>query len=106
MADEDIICNIEGCEQLDDKKNTVSCLICRKGYHAICANVKTKTVVYMCTECSGIILQMSQIKLEVTNLKQILNNQTTDLMKKLAEKTAECQQKTQRMLDFSPRWDH
>ncbi len=35
-------------------------------------------LVYMCTECSGIILQMSQIKLEVTNLKQILNNQTTD----------------------------
>ncbi len=93
MADEDIICNIEGCEQLDDKKNTVSYLICHKSYHAICANVKTKTVVYMYTECSGIILQMSQIKLEVTNLKQILNNQTTDLMKKLVEKTAECRQK-------------
>ncbi len=46
----------------------------------------------MYTECSGIILQMSQIKLKLTNLKQILNNQTTDLMKKLAEKTAECQQ--------------
>ncbi len=74
MADEDIICNIEGCEELDDKKNIVSCLICHKSYHAICANVKIKTVVYMCTECSGIILQMSQIKLEVTNLKQILNN--------------------------------
>ncbi len=35
---------------------------------------------------------MSQIKLEVTNIKQILNNQTTDLMKKLEEKTAECQE--------------
>ena len=93
MADEDIVCNLEGCEQLDDKKNIVSCLICRKTYHAICANVKTKTAVYMCNECSGIILQMSEIKLEVTNLKQILKNQTTDLMKKLEEKTAECQQK-------------
>ncbi len=65
-------------------------------------------LVYVCTECSGIILQMSQIKLEVTNLKQILNNQTTDLMKKLEEKTTECRQKKspQRMLDFSQRWDH
>ncbi len=35
---------------------------------------------------------MSQIKLDITNLKQILNNQTTDFMNKLEEKIAECQQ--------------
>ncbi len=46
-----------------------TCLLCRKTYHMVCANVKTKSSMYMCTDCSETILQ---IKKDVKNIRQTL----------------------------------
>ncbi len=86
MAEEDIICNLDGCEIEDDKNNIIACLLCRKTYHMVCANVKTKSSMYVCTDCSKCILQITNIKKDVKNIHQTV---IADLRTKVATLTEE-----------------
>ncbi len=70
-------------------KNIIACLLCRKTYHMVCANVKTKSFMYVCTDCSESILQIKNIKKHVKNIHQTLKKENKSLQERLDQKNDE-----------------